>query len=63
MLKDLFGFADYHVKSTYGLGYSLTLKRNKDEAVIDKAGGIADARIKNNHILWYVPHYTPSFQQ
>ena len=56
MLKDVFGFAEHHEKATYGLGYKLNLKRNKDEAVIDKAEGIADARNKIDHIHCYVPH-------
>ena len=63
MLKDVFGFAEHQGKATYGLGYKLTLLGNKDDAVIDKAGGIADARIRIDHIYWYVPHYTPSIQQ
>ena len=63
MLKDVFGFVEHQEKGTYGLGYKLTLTRNKDDAVIDKAGGIAEARIKIDHIHWYVPHYTPSIQQ
>ena len=63
MLKDVFGFEEHQEKATYGLGYKLTLTRNKDDAVIDKAGGIADARIRIDHIHWYVPHYTPSIQQ
>ena len=63
MLKDVFGFAGHQEKATYGLGYKLTLTRNKDEAVIDKVAGIADARIKIDHIHWYVAHYTPSIQQ
>ena len=63
MLKDVFEFAEHQEKATYGLGYKLTLTRNKDDAVIDKAGGIADARIRIDHIHWYVPHYTPSIQQ
>ena len=50
LLKDVFGFAECQENATYGLGYKLTLKRNKDEAVLDKAGGIADARIKIDHI-------------
>ena len=62
-LNDVFGFAEHQKNATYGLGYKLTLKRKKDEAVIDKAGGIVDARIKKDHIHWYVPHYTPSIQQ
>ena len=63
MLKDVFGFAEVQEKATYGLGYKLTLTRNKDEAVIDKVAGIAEARIKIDHIHWYVPHYTPSMSQ
>ena len=63
MLKDVFGFAEHQEEATCGLGYKLQTKRNKDAAVIDKAGGIADARIKIDHIHWYVPHYTPSIQQ
>ena len=63
LLKDVFGFAECQEKATYGLGYKLTLTRNKDDGVIDKANGIADARIKIDHIHWYVPHYTPSITQ
>ena len=63
MLKDVFGFAECQEKAIYGLGYKLTLTRNKDEAVIDKVAGVADARIKIDHIHWYVPHYTPSMSQ
>ena len=63
MLKHVFGFAEHQEKGTYGLGYKLTLTRNKDDAVIDKANAIADARIRIDHIHWYVPHYTPSIQQ
>ena len=63
MLKDVLGFAECQEKATYGLGYKLTLTRNKDEAVIDKAAGIAGARVKIDHIRWYVPHYTPSVSQ
>ena len=62
-LKDVFGFAEHQEKATYGLGYKLTLTKNKDDAVIDKAGAIDDARIRIDHIHWYVPHYTPSIQQ
>ena len=63
MLRDVFGFAQCQEKVTYGLGYKLTLTRNKDEAVIDKVAVIAEARIKIDHIYWYVAHYTPSIQQ
>ena len=63
MLKGVFAFAEHQQKATYGLGYKLTLKRNKDEGVIDKVAGIAEARIKIDHIHWYIPHYTPSMAQ
>ena len=63
MLKDVFGFAEGQEKATYGIGYILTLTRNKDDAIIDKAVGIADSRIKIDHIHWYVPLYTPSIRQ
>ena len=63
MLRDVSGFAEHQEKATYGLGCKLTLTRNKIGAVIDKVAGIADARIKSDHIHWYVPHYTPSIQQ
>ena len=63
MLKDVFGFAEGQEKATNGLGYKLNLTRNKDEAVIDKVAGIADARIKIDHIHWYVPHYIPSMSE
>ena len=63
MPKGVFGFAEGQENATYGLGYKLTLTRNKDEAVIDKVAGIADARIKIDHIHWYVPLFIPSMWQ
>ena len=63
MLKDIFGFAHHQEKASFGLGYKLTLTRNKDEAVIDKVAGNAEARIKIDHIHWYVPHYIPFMSQ
>ena len=60
MLKDVFGYAECQEKATYGLGYKLSLTRNKGDAVTDKSAGIADARIKIELIHWYVPHYAPS---
>ena len=63
MLKVVFGCAEGQGKAIFGLCYKLTLTRNKDEAVIDKVAGIADARIGIDHIHLYVPHYTPSMSQ
>ena len=45
------------------MGYKLTLSRIKDDVVIDKVAGIADARIKIDHSHCGVPQYTPSIQQ
>ena len=63
LLKDVFGFGECREKATYGLGCKLTLTKNKDDAVIDKVADFAAARIKTDHIHWYVPQYTPSIQQ
>ena len=62
-LKDVFGFAEYQEKATYGLGYKLTLTRNTDNAVLNKDNANNNGKIKINAIEWYVPHYTPSMQQ
>ena len=62
-LKDVFGFAEYQEKGTYGLGYKLTMTRNSDNAVLNKVKAINNAKIKINAIEWYVPHYTPSAQK
>ena len=62
MLKDPFCFRKNQNEATFGLGYNLTLTGNK-EAVLDKTAGIADARIKIDHIHWYLPKYTLSIQQ
>ena len=62
-LKDIFGFAEYQEKATYGLGFKLTMTRNNDNAVLNKGNAINIGKIKINAIEWYVPHYTPSVQQ
>ena len=62
-LKDVFGFAEYQNKGTFGLGYKLTLTRNTNNAVLNKDNIINLGRIKINAIEWYVPHYTASIQQ
>ena len=62
-LRDVFGFAEYQEKATFGLGYKLTMTGNTDDAVLNKANAINNGKIKINAIEWYVPHYTPSMQQ
>ena len=62
-LKDIFGYAEYQQKGTFGLGYKLTLTRNNDNVVLNKGNAINVGKIKINAIEWYVPHYTPSIQQ
>ena len=63
MLEDVFGLSEYQDKATYGFGYKLTLTRNKDFAVFQKAVALGDARIKINHIIWYVRLYISYIQQ
>ena len=60
-LKDLFGFADQE-KITYGLGYSLTLKRNNNNDSIIRDNGVDAAKINIKYISWYILHYTPSME-
>ena len=62
-LRDVFGFAEWQEKGTYGLGYKLTLTRNSDNAVLNKDNAIAIGKVKINAIEWYVPHYTPSMSK
>ena len=62
-LKDVFGFAEYQEKATYGLGYKLILTRNTNNAVLNEDNAINLVRVKINSIEWYVPHYTSSIQQ
>ena len=62
-LKDVIGFAEYQEKGTYGLDYKLTLTRNTDNAVLNKANAINLGKTRINAIEWYIPHYTPSIQQ
>ena len=63
MLKYIFGFSEQQEKTTYGLGYILTLTRIKDDVVLHKTLAIADARTKIDHFHRFVPHYTASIQQ
>ena len=60
-LKDLFGFADRE-KITYGLGYTLTLKRNNINDPIIRDNGVDAAKNVIKDIGWYIPHYIPSLE-
>ena len=62
-LKDIFGFAEYQEKGTYGLGYKLTLTRNTDNAVLNKDNIVVNGRVKINSLDWYVPHYSPNLEE
>ena len=57
----MFGFADQE-KITYGLGYSLTLKRNNNNDPIIRDNGVDAAKIDIKDISWCIPHYTPSME-
>ena len=60
MLKDVFGFSGHQEKTTYGLGYKLTLTRNVDNSVLKKDNATIVGRIKIISIERYVRHYTSS---
>ena len=45
-LRDVFGFAEHQEVATYGLGYTLTMKRNTDNAVKNKDNAVNNAKTK-----------------
>ena len=60
-MRDLFGFADQE-KITYGLGYTLTLKRNSSKDVIKRGAGVDAAKVDVKDISWYIPQYVPNLE-
>ena len=62
-LEDIFGFAEYQKKGTYGLGYKLTLTRNTDNAVLNKDNAVGNGRVKIKGLDWYVPLYSPNLEE
>ena len=62
-LDDVFGFVEHQVKATYGLGYKLTLTRNSDNAVLNKADATKLGKVEINAIEWHVRNYTVSMSQ
>ena len=63
MLRDIFGFFEQQEKTTYGLGYKLTLTRGIDNCVLNKNNAVNNVRFTINSFEWYVPPYTPSISQ
>ena len=59
LLKDVFGFAECQEKANYGLNYKFTLKRIKDEAVLDKAGVLLMLGLKS--IIFIGTYHTIHF--
>ena len=49
-------------KKNYGLGYTLTLKRNNNNDPIIRGSGVDGAKIVIKGIGWHIPHYTPSLE-
>ena len=62
-LKDIFGYAENQEKGTYGLRYKLTLTRNTDNAVLNKANAVVNGRVKINSLVCYLPHYSPNLEE
>ena len=58
--KDILGFADQE-KVTRGLGYNLTLKRNKNNDPIIRTA-VDTAKIGIKDIRWHIPHFTLSLE-
>ena len=63
MLKDIFGFAEHHEKSTNSLGYKITKTRKSDTAVLNKDNATNIGKSKIIAIDWFVRYYTPSVSQ
>ena len=57
----LFAFADQE-KVTYGLGYTLTLKRNNNNDPIIRTAGVDAAKFVIKDIGWHILHFTPSLE-
>ena len=63
MLGDIVGSVEHQEKGAYRLVYKLTLTRNSDNAVLNKANATNNVEIKINSSDWYIPHYTTSLTQ
>ena len=63
MLKDVFVSAKHQRKATDGLGFTLTITRNKDNSVLNKVDATSNSKSKSIGVEWCVPHCTPSVEQ
>ena len=63
MLKDVVGFTEHQQKTTYSLGNKLTITRNVESSVLDKANATIAGEIEINSIEKYVSPYTPTISQ
>ena len=74
--KDVFDFSEHQKVATYGLGYKLTLPRNRyfnvsshrpeagaEDAARRTAPEVTSVRIFISDLNWYVFHFTPNISQ
>ena len=59
MFKYVFGFAEHQENATYGLGYNLTLSRNKDEPFWKKLRVLLMLDIKLTISTFMYPNISP----
>ena len=57
----MFGLADQE-KITYGLGYTLTLKRNTNNDAILRGNAVDAAKVVVKDISCHIPHYVPNLE-
>ena len=62
MLKEDFGFAEHQIKILW-FGIHIDFHKQLIHSCSNKLVEMADVRIKNDNIQWYVPQYTPSILQ
>ena len=60
---EVFGFVEHQQIAANGLGKNLTLTRNIDIVLLNRAAGITNAKRLSIVIIWYVLNYTPNMEQ
>ena len=63
MLRVIFGFAESPESAKYGLGHTLPLKRNIDNAVINKDAATEKTKIVMTVNVWFVLQCIPIVEQ